>query len=212
MTFTLVSDGSSDRALVPILMWAIRRQGFVGAINYQWADLRNLRNPPQGLAARILLSVHDYPCDLLFVHRDAEGSPPEQRVSEIANAVRSLPGDQLVVHVIPVRMMEAWLLCSPAAIRSAAGNPNGTAQLGIPDLRDVENLPDPKRLLHDLLREASELRAGRRRKSNVDKAIHRLADLIDDFSPLAQVPAFLHFTKGLEAAMKEYERRHPTGG
>ena len=31
---------------------------------------------PRGLSERIRAAVELYPCDLLFIHRDAEGEPP----------------------------------------------------------------------------------------------------------------------------------------
>ena len=107
-----------------------------------------------------------YPCDLLFVHRDAEGVPHRSRVEEIEIAMQEVravhEGAGLPPHVVvvPVRMTEAWLLFDEAAIRRAAGNPNGRVSLQLPP-GDPEEIADPKQLLHDLLRTASEL-GGRR--------------------------------------------------
>ena len=42
LRYTLLSDGSSDQALVPILTWLLRAQGIHGAIQPEWADLRRL--------------------------------------------------------------------------------------------------------------------------------------------------------------------------
>ena len=115
---------------MPILNWSVRRQGFAGPMSAQWADLRHLRNPPSELRRRIEASLELYPCDLLFVHRDAENRPIDQRAAEIVTAAEGLQFP--IVRVIPVRMMEAWLLTDEGAIRSAAGNPNGTDPLNVP--------------------------------------------------------------------------------
>jgi hypothetical protein len=128
LRFTLLTNGSSDQALIPILRWLLVRNGVTGTIDPSWADLRRLPHPPQGLANRIRIAVDIYPCDLLFVHRDAERMQPELRKSEIRDAIQSLLTPP-VVCVVPVRMQEAWLLIEEAAIRQAAGNPQGQVPL-----------------------------------------------------------------------------------
>ena len=128
LRYTLLSDGSSDQALVPILTWLLRAQGVNGAIQPEWADLRRLRRPPDPLSERISRSLELYPCDVLFVHRDAEGVLPLPRTEEIHQALATVAQQIQVpptVCVVPVRMQEAWLLFNEGAIRSAAGNPNG---------------------------------------------------------------------------------------
>ena len=69
---TLVADGSSDRAILPILVWLLREHFGSIPIQPEFSDLRRLQNPPRDLSARIDTSIELYPCDLLFVHRDAE--------------------------------------------------------------------------------------------------------------------------------------------
>jgi len=39
LRYTLVTDGSSDRALLPILTWLLRENGFSEAIQPEWADI-----------------------------------------------------------------------------------------------------------------------------------------------------------------------------
>ncbi len=189
--YTLLSDGSSDRALTYILTWLLRQYLPGWAIQPAWADLSRVPRWPMTLPERIRWSIELYPCDLLFVHRDAEREPRSSRVDEIHHAVAELtPSAMLppIVCVIPVRMLEAWLLADEAAIRTAAGNPNGRHSLDLPRLREVESLPDPKNVLNSLLLEASGLHGRRRRGFRVNAI--RVAQLTDDFSPLRQLPAF----------------------
>lgn len=75
LRLTLVSDGSSDRALLPMIRWLLRRAGVDVPIQDSWADLGRLRNPPKTPTDKIKRSLELYPCDLLFVHRDTEGEP-----------------------------------------------------------------------------------------------------------------------------------------
>ena len=86
ISFTLLSDGSSDRALMPILTWLLRDLGVASAISQSWADLRRIPRPPRTLADRMRKAGELFPCQLLFVHRDAESELPESRRIEIHGA------------------------------------------------------------------------------------------------------------------------------
>lgn len=97
------------------------------------------------------------------------------------------------VCVVPVRMSEAWLLFDEKSIRQAAENSRGTVWLDLPPLRRVEGIRDPKTVLSKLVEKASELK-GR----SLDKLMRRVrprtvADFIEDFGPLRQLPAFRAF-------------------
>ena len=186
--YTLVTDGSSDRALMPILDWIFYECGV--EIQGVWADLRRLVNSPTLLSDRIQRSLELYPCDLLFVHRDAENLTREDRINEISEALNEIAEYPEIVCVVPVRMTEAWLLFDEAAIRRAAGNPNGRDRLNLPSHNNLEDLPNPKQVLHQSLRQASGLPRRRMKRFRVHERIHRLANLIDDFSPLRELPAF----------------------
>ena len=196
LRYTLITDGRSDRALIPILNWLLIDLGFNGVIDAKWADFSSLLRPPKSLVEKINLAIDLYPCDLLFIHRDAEKEPRENRMQEIKSAVaESSISDLPVVCVIPVRMLEAWLLFDEAAIRKAAGNPNGKCALQLPALNRVEDLPNPKEELLELLQKACELRGRQLKKFNSREKIHRLADVIDDFSPLYELSAFQKLEK-----------------
>jgi len=198
----LLSDGPADKALMLILTWLLRQYVPHLPIQPRWADLRRLLRPPRELHERIRESVRLYPCDLLFVHRDAETASLEVRLNEIRQAVLDASIEDetsTVVCVVPVRMTEAWLLFDIDAIRQAAGNPNGTVPLNLPNLSKVEALPNPKRVLHDILREATELNTRRKKRFDTNKAVQRIPEFIEDFSPLRRLSAFI----ALEEEVKE---------
>jgi len=95
-------------------------------------------------------------------------------------------------------MSEAWLLIDESALRHAAGNPNGKVSLDLPSLQRLEQLPDPKQLLHHLLRTASGLSG--RRLTSFNRRLHgqRVADWISDFSPLYRLSAFARLAADLQ--------------
>jgi hypothetical protein len=187
LDFTLLADGSSDAILIQPLSWLLRRHLDI-PINGTWADLRRLPSPPKGLRERIATALDLYPCDILFVHRDAEGEPHERRIDEIRAAIAGIETQS--VPVIPIRMQEAWLLIDEPALRRAAGNPNGRVTLEMPAIDRLEDIPDPKQTLHELILKASGLSGRRRQKLNPSRQAMRLGELIEDYTPLQRLFAF----------------------
>ena len=200
--FTLLGDGSSDKALMRHVEWLVRENIAPDvAIDPQWADLRAAKPKPEGLHGRIERAVELYPCDVLFVHRDAEKDEPEKRFQEIAEACDGVRVGSNPVPVVPVRMSEAWLLCDEKAIRKAAGNPTGEQRLDLPKLKDVEGLTDPKSTLQNVLRSASGL-TGRRLRAFSPRA-RLVADNITDFVSLRRLSAFQRLESDVQRILAE---------
>ena len=191
MTFTVVTDGRSDRALIHLLRWVVTRISGPGHVRAQWADFGAFHAPPKGLAEKINKAIQLYPADLLFVHRDAESANLSDRRAEILRAVRdaNVPATPAVC-VVPVRMTEAWFPFDESAIREAAGNPGGREPLQLPPVAGIESHPDPKAVLRKAMLDACGLRGRRRRSFEVGPAFHRLAEIVRDYSPLERLTAF----------------------
>ena len=155
----MIADGPSDRKLLPILRWSLRRTRPEGLF------LDAVFIPRRALPiAQIVEQVTAlYDPGLIFVHRDAERESYEVRRTEIPRSGHNGP-------VVPVRMTEAWLLIDESALRQASGKPNGKARLVMPPVERLESLPDPKGVLEDLLLEASGSRGRRRRRFDRDEA------------------------------------------
>ena len=198
-----MTDGSSDRVLTHILEWTLWECGVRAELISQWADLRGLRTAPKGLAARIRKSIELYPCDLLFIHRDAEAASRQTRLEEIREAVQEL-GPRPSVAVIPVRMQESWLLCDESAIRNAAANPNGTVPLSMPRIREIEEIADPKEKVFSLLRTASERTGRKLQQFNVEFARSLICEQIADYSQLRALPSFAAFEADLLAVVQAH--------
>jgi len=196
MENTHLAEGSSDKALMDILRWAIKQQLPNVAVHGNHADLRRLRKAPKELRERIVEAVKLYPCDVLFVHRDSDTALPQHRKDEIQ---RAYAGSGLsyrrLVCVIPVRMTEAWLLLDEDAIREAAGNPNGKEPLNLP--KDPDQIANPKDVLGQLLRQASGLTRRRRKSFRPERHIWQIPGCMKDFRILRRLKAFVDFEKEL---------------
>jgi hypothetical protein len=186
---TLLTDGSSDRMLAPLVEAVLEiycPRPFV---------VRHALGVPAGeLRPRVMAALERYPCELLFVHRDAEAQTVEQREREVASALEHIPraAGLLRVLIVPVRMTEAWLLVDESAIRAAAGNPNGQVRLNLPTPNRVESV-DAKDVLKTALEAATELGARRRRRFDFAVARQRVADCLSDYALLRKLPSFRHF-------------------
>jgi hypothetical protein len=151
------------------------------------------------LAPRLTAAARNYGGDVILCHRDAEKETHEARVAEILESAKdiALP----VVPVVPVRMLEAWLLHDEKAIRSAANNVNGTNPLNLPAVNRIEKIADPKQALFAALEAATGWRPQRLRRFNVHHARSRVTSFVDDFSRLRALPAFLAFEQRLVATV-----------
>ncbi len=201
LRYTLVADGSSDRTLIPIINWLFDRADIL----YQPQFAVGLPPASDGLKLRVNTAVKLFPCDLLFVHRDAEKISFSERVSEIQEQLKDI--NKNFLPIVPVRMTEAWLLSSEAAIRMAAGNPNGTIPLDLPPCREWENKPNPKEILFKALRDASNLQGRRLRGFSEEKARHRVSELTEDFAHLEHLEAFARLRDDVDAFINTWKQR-----
>jgi hypothetical protein len=194
----LLAEGSSDRALLPILSWLLAQIPNTD-MRVEWVDATMFPAQTSTLAQKITAARLISPCDLLFVHRDSDAQPTDWRYAEIQKAI----GSNLVhVAVVPVRTTEAWLMFDAPMIRAAAGRPSGKEDLALPSLGKAELEARPKERLHEALRKANGSVGRKAARFHAPTAIHRLANLIEDWSPLRQLAAFQRLETDLRDALK----------
>ena len=202
LKYTLVSDGPTDANLIPIIDWI-----FINTVGIELsegvpAELWRLKTKPETLAEKLTKAMELHPCDILFVHRDAEKQSHDKRFDEIFDAHEEASqsgGRWPTVAVVPVRMLEAWLCFDEIAVRKAADNPKGKVPLNLPPIKRIESRPDPKEDLKAALLAASEKKGRRLKKFDESAAFWRIVDYIEDFSPLKQLPAFQRLESALLA-------------
>lgn len=194
--YTLVTDGSSDRVLMPIINWVLDQ---IGDLRYvpQFAEF--VPKASVGISQRVRSAMSIYECDLLIIHRDAENVSLQERTEEIRLALADL--DKSFVPIVPVRMSEAWLLLDERAIRTAASNPNGRTHLNLPRIETLETQINPKLVLFEALRAASELPQRRLQKFRPESCRHRIAEISEDFQNLRRLSAFRQFESDLITAV-----------
>lgn len=197
VTATLVTDGSSDKLLKPLIELLFDEHT---DLPYQVNCAEGLPPVAAGLKSRIESALELFPCDFLFVHRDDEGVGFKVRQQEIERSWPSEVQKTALICVVPVRMTEAWLITNADPIRLAVNNPQGKDDLKLPSTKDIESSPDPKEILFAALEIASGLNARRRAKFNPHRFRHRVSELIEDLAPLRSLSSFKH----LEAQVKKH--------
>jgi hypothetical protein len=203
--YLLISDGSSDRALIPIIDYFLYEISGIH-FNGKRAEFGLLRNPPKSLKNRIIKALDLYPdIELIFIHRDAERQTIEMRVGEINENIDKasmvLKEEFSFVKIIPIRMTETWLLIEENAIKRASGNPNSKINLKLPSINKLEQIPNPKALLIDLIKQSSSLSGRRLASLNIHHCISLIPQFIDDFSPLLKLSSI----KVLKEQIEEYQ-------
>lgn len=203
-----LSEGSSDEGLVPHIEKIAAEADIpvtVSAPELEWLRTPVGHSVAEKLRATRRLSDAYH---LAVLHRDADRQGPRQRREEIADAVaREWPGLPHV-PVVPVRMLEAWLLLDEQAIRQVAGNPRGRMDLCLPSSSAVENVADPKDRLKETLARASGLNGRRLRElhTRFPRNRHRLLELLDQDGPVAKVPSWQTFVADLGEALRTSSR------
>lgn len=186
--FTLVAEGSSDAVLIPIINWLWTQHRPQEVVTGRFAELPMVDS--RLIEDKVGPALELYPCDVLFIHRDADREPVSQRENEIEAAVKKCRITPPAICVVPVRMTEAWMLFDECAIRKAAGNPNGKMRLSLPSLAKAEARPDPKADLRKAVKTASGLSAQRLSRFNASAACRLVSEHIQDFSPLRKLGSF----------------------
>jgi hypothetical protein len=194
--YTFLGDGSSDKALMKIIDWAFSENFPETTVTAQFAEFTFVRDKIKSLDERVRKAVELYPCDIVFIHRDAEEVKKNEQIfkkrkTEINEAIKGIACYH--VAVIPVKMMETWLLTDLEAIRKAAGNRNSDITISLPSLSKLEIENNPKGILHEALRKASCLKGRQLDSFNVHQAVHRVAEYTADFKQLRSLYSFNRF-------------------
>ena len=199
MRFLLVCEGSSDAALIPHIRLLVDRLGGSDWEGTAWTRGRRLADKIENGLGRL------GQFDLLFVHRDADRAGADVRYREITDAIQDAGYSGQWVGIVPVRMMEAWLLLDESAIRDTVGRSNRRPPLNLPSPREAERIADPKATLETALLNASEKRGRQRNRlrNNFPELRRRLLENLPVGGALEQLPSWVRFRDDTIRALQE---------
>ncbi|WP_426234968.1 hypothetical protein [Pseudomonas sp. TWP3-2] len=197
--FVLTGEGSSDLRLVEHIQTILIGEGF-SEVSGEVPDL-GLFSPPVGRSVREKLQalVRYYPhADVIFVHRDSDNVGAVVREQEMVAASHGIVDFSRIVPVIPVSMLETWLLADVDAIKLVAGNSGYRGALNcIPPIRRLEAARDTKQVLMTALCEASETQGARLAKfrKRFSEMRARLTIDLNPEGPVQELPSYQDFRR-----------------
>lgn len=211
----LYAEGRSDERFLPILLQRVladllsRRAPRVVDVVEPFV-LRPAKSPSREEA--ILASAQQSAgYHVLFVHADADDATAEsaylERIEPGLSMVQSAYGDGvLVCHhlvpVIPVQMVEAWLLADAEALCAMVGITLVKAASHLPRAHEVEGLSDPKARLIDIIRLAQAQRPRHRRRIVIGEYYEPLANRVR-LEELRRLPSYQKLEADLEEMLRQ---------
>lgn len=208
---TLIGDGSSDETLLEIVKWLINDLFPKRTFQFLFADFGYLPDPPSKSDPKkqIEYAKKYYPYDLLIYHRDAESNNIEMVAIRKAEILSKIGQENLstVICMVPVKMMETWLLIDKEAIKKASGNRKYPGNIPLPPISKLEKETNPKEILHNLLKEVSNLRGRRLDKFKVQQKVNLVAEFIENYEKLRNLTAFKIFEQDFLSAMENLSQK-----
>ncbi len=221
LTIAVYLEGSSDKAL-PILVQRVAQQmvNEHGWAERGWGDVDVLSplilnefvtNEPPNLPARLLAAArfaHGY--RILVIHRDADAATTDKakRKNELAlKRVKQASANGIavcsaIVHLVPIREMEAWLLADPDALRKVFDLDADTDLSDVPKhAREVEAIRDAKQRLNQVMTRIAP-------NANLEDIYETLAEAIS-LERLRQLSAFQEFERDLKRVLRVLEIIEP---
>lgn len=195
--FLLIGEGTSDLRLVNHIETIFIEEGF-DEVSGEAPDL-SLFNPPVGrdVSSKIKCLIKNFPeFDVIFIHRDADGGTIDARVQEIEDAIANLLPIEKTIPIIPVTMLETWLLADIETIKIIAGNKNFRTPIpNLPSPNKLESVRNSKDLLLEVLCIISETQGARLQKfkKRFPEMRARLTYELDTNGSIKDLPSYRTF-------------------
>lgn len=152
------------------------------------------------------IGVEQFGIMALAVHTDADRETIEQRIRDkivpaqsALNAVKDGSCCQLLTPIIPVRMIEAWMLADKLLLKQEIGTEMSDHDLGID--RDPESIANPKSVIEEAIVRATSHLPKRRHRISIADLYGYLGDAVE-LSKLATLPSFIHFQQEIRKTLR----------
>ena len=200
VSFALVCEGSSDSSLIPHIQELFVRYGAT-EVSGEYADLTCFPRVGSSVKNKVDAVVTLMPhINVIIVHRDGDGVGAVGRELEIIEQTAHVKGKK-IIPIIPIRMLEAWLILDEQAIRDVVGNSGSKVRLDLPTPISVEGVRDPKVKLYQTLEVASELTGARLKKfkKRLPAMRRRLAESLSPLGLVSQTESHARFCSYLKS-------------
>lgn len=152
--------------------------------------------------------MEDFGITLLFVHTDADNDTDDQIFeSKIKPAIYAIQNANTEVYcttitaVVPVRMMEAWMLADIDLLKSEIGTSISTVELGLH--RSPEQYADPKAAIEHAIQLSSLEVPKRRRFDFTIRDLYKPIGQKMDLNKLRRLPSYSKFEGSLRKSLRD---------
>lgn len=221
LVIALFVEGRTDERFLPILIQrtaeSILLQHGRKTVDVLEPIITRPRQAFTNHAERILVLAREtVGYHILIIHVDADFPTSERALGEriqpgltrIQEARNN--GDRVceyVIPIIPVQMVEAWMLADAITLHQVLGSGVPLEALSLPARpHQVESVPYPKEMLFTVVSQALGNRARRRR--NIHREIILLQELLArriQLSELQKIPSFLEFERYLRITLQHLQ-------
>jgi hypothetical protein len=220
----LFVEGRTDERFLPVLVQRTAEDILINRGRVETDVLEPIivrpQHPWQDHAERMLvLAQENTGYHALIIHNDADYPTIHRALAErfqpglnrIENAIaQGLNACRIVLPLIPIQMVEAWMMADPLALHQLIGSRLRVEDLELPlHPHQVESIPNPKERLRAAVSIAISDRPRRRRNidyelSVIQEPLARQIRLVE----LRRVPAFQEFERYLSLALLQIGLLH----
>ncbi|MCA9996354.1 MAG: DUF4276 family protein [Anaerolineales bacterium] len=217
LVIAFYGEGASDEKFLPPLIQRtveqiiLQHKGYAEVLPPAILDGQKIRSQHSDQMQRIIRASQEaHGFHLLVIHADADSANTQkaydERIKPGIEAVNALAHSQepvcsSLLPIIPVRMVEAWMLADLHAFQQVVGTNLTYADLKLPQHpQQVELLQEPKTILQQAVTLALSRRSGRR-LIPLDTIYEPLARQIS-LERLARIPAYVEFQQGIVRALQ----------
>ena len=158
------------------------------------------------LLAAAKKGTDDFGISVLCVHTDSDATKDTLAFAKINNAIKTLhaKGDdfcKLVTAIVPVQMIESWMLADKELLKSEIGTEKTDNDLGIS--RTPESIADPKTVIENAIKIArEELPKRRRRELTIGELYSPIGSKIS-IKSLSRLSSFQKFKTAITDTFKQ---------
>lgn len=145
----------------------------------------------------------------LAIHTDADTNTYEERfrnkilpTQEYLNNIEDEDICKLLIPIIPVRMTEAWMLADKQLLKNEIGTTKSDSELVIN--RDPEAFSDPKEVIENAIRIATQDYPKRRRRLNISELYSIIGDKLST-AELSRLESYRNFRAEVRNAYRAFD-------
>lgn len=210
----LAAEGSTDiRFLESIVRRSFERVVYEECEQDVDIDIFPLKVPktgksfPEFVAEAAKQGITTYGVVIIVIHSDSDKDTLEERMEDkfkpALNYLETLPDEdycKIITPVIPIRMIEAWMMADPELIIDEIGTDMSSVQLGLN--RSPETIADPKALISGAIAIAQERMPKKRRSLRIGDLYEIIGDRID-LKSLDRLSSYGVFIKAIRISLRK---------